>query len=117
MYEHKTTPSLYTTATENEVTMTSIEAIEGRIDDRLCNLWGCEGSVAKNALDANTDCQTLIKKLQQAEATLAAIAKLQRYRADVVLVDDEHCPDMVKTDSDGYVLADDIEALIKEAVK
>ena len=47
----------------NESTMTSIKAIEGRIEDRIRALWGCEGSVAKNALDANTDCQSLIKIL------------------------------------------------------
>jgi hypothetical protein len=53
--------------------MTSIEAIEGRMADRLRALWGSEGAIAKNALDANTDCETLIKKLEKIHIELAAL--------------------------------------------
>ena len=42
---------------------TNVAAIEGRTEDRIRALWGCEGAIAKNALDANTDCQSLIKTL------------------------------------------------------
>ena len=51
-------------------------AIEGRTQDRITALWGSEGSIAKNALDANTDCQTLLEQLKTAQASLVGLRKL-----------------------------------------
>ena len=48
------------------MSMTSINAIEGRTQDRIRALWGSEGAIAKNALDANTDCQSLLDVLKRA---------------------------------------------------
>ena len=47
------------------MSMTSINAIEGRTQDRIRALWGSEGAIAKNALDANTDCQSLLEALKE----------------------------------------------------
>ncbi len=39
-------------------------AIYGRVGSRLEALWGSEGALAKNALDANTDCQHLLNTIK-----------------------------------------------------
>jgi len=43
--------------------MNSMAAMERRVQDRTRALWGSEGAIAKNALDANTDCEILIKRI------------------------------------------------------
>ena len=74
------------------MSMTSINAIEGRTQDRIRALWGSEGAIAKNALDANTDCQSLLdalKEIGQRRCSYYRSSEIMQYEAECM--EDDNC--------------------------